>query len=82
MTTLFLDGRDYASPHDFHLALKRLLHLPDYYGCTADALYDCLSERLSPVNVWVLHPGEDETEKALRRTLRVFEDLDGEVRFL
>ena len=82
MTTLFLDGRAYATPHAYHLALKRLLHLPDYYGCTADALYDCLAGRSTPVNVWVYHPGEGETAIALRRTLRVFEDLDGQVRCL
>ena len=44
MHTVYLFGSDYASPLALHQALKRLLDLPDYYGCNADALNDCLAE--------------------------------------
>lgn len=77
MQTLFIDGRQYASPLELHLALKAMLDLPEHYGCNADALYDCLSERQESVNAVVFHPGEGETAQALRKCLMVIEDLDG-----
>jgi len=82
MRTIFLDANAYATPRDLHLALKMLLHLPDYYGCNADALYDCLSERDDQFGVWVYSPGQGETAQALQRCLPVFEDLGCNVKTL
>ena len=80
---IFVDGRQYASAKELHLALKMLLNLPEHYGCNADALYDCLSERKScRVNLCILSQGEGETAEALRKCVRVVEDLDGDVKYL
>ena len=76
MHTIFIDGSRYASARELHLSLKEMLQLPDHYGCNADALYDCLSERSETVHVTVLSPGEGETAEALRKCLRVFRDLN------
>lgn len=79
--TIFVDAARYASARELHLALKILLDLPDYYGCNADALYDCLSERKDcTVNLCVLSEGEGEVAEAVRKIVRVIEDLDGEVK--
>ena len=81
--TIFVDANRYASANELHLALKLMLDLPDYYGCNADALYDCLSERNScRVNLCILSQGEGETAEALRKCVRVVEDLDGDVKYL
>ena len=79
MHTLFLDGRDYRAPRDVHEALKRLLHLPDYYGCNADALYDCLKGQCETVTLIVTHPGNDEVSATLRKCAAVIRDLGGQV---
>ena len=78
--TIFIDGRQYASAKEMHLALKMLLDLPAYYGCNADALYDCLSERKTPVNLVVMNDGEGEVADALRKVKRVIEDCGGDVK--
>ena len=78
--TIFIDGRQYASAKEMHLALKILLDLPEYYGCNADALYDCLSERKTPVNLVVMNDGEGEVADALRKVKRVIEDCGGDVK--
>ncbi len=80
MTTLLLDGSRYDSPRALHEALKSMLGLPDYYGCNADALYDCLSERLEPVHLWIASPGEGEVARSLSAVRTVVEDLGGTVR--
>ena len=77
--TIFIDADRYASARALHLALKMLLELPEHYGCNADALYDCLSERTAPVNLVVQSEGEGETADALRKVRRVFEDCGGAV---
>ena len=78
--TIFIDGRQYASAKEMPLALKMLLDLPAYYGCNADALYDCLSERKTPVNLVVMNDGEGEVADALRKVKRVIEDCGGDVK--
>ena len=81
--TIFIDAARYASAKELHLALKMMLDLPDHYGCNADALYDCLSERTGkPVNLAILTPGEGETADALRKVVHVIEDLGGDTRIL
>ena len=77
--TIFIDADRYASARELHLALKMLLDLPAHYGCNADALHDCLAERVSPVNLYVLSEGTGETAVALKKVIRVVEDLDGNV---
>ena len=80
--TIFIDGSRYASAKELHLALKRMLDLPEYYGCNADALYDCLSERKDRVNLVLLSQGSGETMEALRKVVRVIEDLDGDTKIV
>lgn len=81
--TIFIDAARYASAKELHLALKMMLGLPEYYGCNADALYDCLSERTGkPVNLCILSQGEGETAEALRKVVRVVEDLGGDTKIL
>ena len=81
--TLFIDAARYASAKELHLALKMLLNLPEYYGCNADALYDCLSERTGkPVNLVLLSQGEGETAEALRKVVLVIEELGGDTKIV
>ena len=81
--TIFIDAARYASAKELHLALKMMLELPEYYGCNADALYDCLSERKDcQVNLCILSAGEGETARALQKCIRVIEDLNGEITHL
>ena len=82
MQTILLDGGRYENAQALHAALKRLLNLPQYYGMNTDALYDCLTERREPVNVWVAGMGEGETAKALTLCLQAFEDAGSTVREL
>ena len=82
MQTIVIDGSRYESPRDLHLALKRMLSLPDYYGMNADALNDCLSERSEKVNLWIADPGSGETADALQIIRAVVEDNGGEVKEL
>ena len=79
MHTIFIHGDDYATAHELHEALKKLLQLPDHYGHNADALYDCLSTRRETVNMTVLHPGNSDVEAALRKCAAVIGDLGGTV---
>ena len=81
--TIFVDADRYASARELHLALKMMLELPEHYGCNADALYDCLSERVGkPVNLVILSPGEGEVAEALRKVVHVIEDLGGDTKIL
>ena len=81
--TLFIDAARYANAKELHQALKMMLALPDHYGCNADALYDCLSERTGkPVNLCILYAGEGETAAALQKVVRVIEDLGGDTKIL
>lgn len=82
MQTIMIDGSMYASRQELHLALKRMLSLPDYYGMNADALNDCLSERPSPVNLWILDPGTGEMASAVKTISAVFADNGGMVKEL
>ena len=81
--TIFIDGNAYASKRELHQALKMLLDLPEHYGCNADALYDCLSERTEkPVNLCLLSTGEGEVADALNKIVHVIEDLGGNTKIL
>ena len=80
MQTIMIDGSQYSSPKELHLALKRILSLPDYYGFNADALNDCLSERTESVNLWIWDPGAGDTADALNTVSRVIQDNGGTVK--
>ena len=81
--TIFIDAAQYSSAKELHLALKMLLDLPNHYGCNADALHDCLSERVGkPVNLVILSSGEGEVADALRKVVLVLEDLGGDTKIL
>ena len=81
--TIFIDAARYTTAKELHQALKMMLDLPEYYGCNADALYDCLSERAGkPVNLCILTSGEGETADALRKIVHVIEDLGGDTKIL
>ncbi len=82
MQTIMIDGTRYASSLELHLALKRMLSLPDYYGMNADALNDCLSERIFPVNLWIFDPGTGEVAAALKTISMVISDNGGTVKEL
>ena len=71
MQTIMIDGSMYKTPRDMHLALKRMLSLPDYYGLNADALNDCLGEKNETVNLWILDPGKGEVASAVSLVSRV-----------
>lgn len=77
--TIFIDADRYKTGRELHLALKMMLGLPEHYGCNADALYDCLSERREAVNLVVLSEGEGETFEALRKVKRVIADCGGDI---
>ena len=81
--TIFIDADRYPTARALHLALKMLLALPEHYGCNADALYDCLSERTGkPVNLVLLTQGDGETMDAVRKVVHVIEDLGGDTKIL
>ncbi len=80
MTTLMIDASRYATARELHTALRSMLGLPDYYGMNADALYDCLSERREPVNLWIASRGEGDTARSLDAVCAVIEDLGGTVK--
>ena len=82
METLCLFGSDYTSGRELHLALKRMLNLPDYYGLNADALNDCLSERLSVPSLWVRRDGGGDVDSAMEKITLVFRDLGADVKEL
>ncbi len=79
MHTIMISGSDYASSRELHLALKRMLNLPSWYGLNADALNDCLGERDEPVTLWIADPGEGDAARALELVSRVIADNGGKV---
>jgi len=80
MQTIMVDGSLYHSAKELHQALKRMLSLPDWYGLNADALNDCLSERIAPVSLWIASYGEGEVASALSIVCTVFADNGGTVK--
>ena len=77
METIFLDAEELKTPQDVHAKLKLLLNLPDYYGGNADALHDCLSERIEPVRVYLHGKPSEEAAAALAKVRMVVSDLEG-----
>ncbi len=79
MHTIMICGSDYTSPHELHLALKKMLALPSWYGLNADALNDCLGERGEKLTLWIADSGEGDTARALETVSRVISDNGGRV---
>jgi len=77
MQTIMIDGSAYPDGKALHMALKRMLALPEYYGLNADALNDCLSEKRETVHLWILSPGEGDTAHALETVRQVIADNGG-----
>ena len=82
MHTIMIDGSVYDTPRDMHLALKRMLSLPDYYGLNADALNDCLGDMTESVNLWILDSGKGDVASSLSAVSRVIRDNGGTVKEL
>ena len=82
MHTIMINGSSYSDPRELHHALKRMLGLPDWYGLNADALNDCLSERRSPVNLWILDSGTGDVAAALSLVRTVIAENGGTVKEL
>ena len=60
---VFLNGNDITNREQLHDALSEALELPEWYGRSLDALYDCLSV---PTTIHVEHwPQEDYLQRAL-----------------
>lgn len=77
--TVYLNAAHYSTGKELHLALQRLLNLPEHYGCNADALYDCLSERKEQPEIRLMGKASGEAADALKKCLCVFEDVGAEV---
>ena len=82
MQTIMIDGSRYATAREMHLALKKMLSLPEYYGLNADALNDCLGEKTEKVSRWILDPGKDEVAAAVRTVSAVSRENGGAVKEL
>ena len=53
--TAVIDGSAIETREALHDELHRQLALPDYYGRTLDALYDCLTDLHEETELRVLH---------------------------
>ena len=82
MRTIMIDGSLYTTSRELHLALKKMLSLPDYYGLNADALNDCLGEKNEHVNLWIFDPGSDDVSSAVSLVSAVIRDNGGTVKEL
>lgn len=40
---VILEGKKLKTIEDFHIEIKIILELPEYYGANLDALWDCLT---------------------------------------
>ena len=82
MRTILIDGSLYTTSRELHVALKKMLSLPDYYGLNADALNDCLGEKNELVNLWIFDPGSDDVSSAVSLVSAVIRDNGGTVKEL
>ena len=63
---VFLNGNDITNREQLHDALSEALELPEWYGRSLDALYDCLTDLSVPTPIQVEHwPQEDYLQRAL-----------------
>lgn len=75
MNTYTLDVSAMATRDDVYAALAELFQFPDYFGCNADALYDCLTDLPEPGTL-VMNgvPAGEEAAKTLSVCACVFRD--------
>ena len=50
---IHLNGNDIANREQLHDALSEALELPEWYGRSLDALYDCLTDLSVPTTIHV-----------------------------
>ena len=63
---VFLNGHAITHREQLHDALSEALELPEWYGRSLDALYDCLTDLSVPTTIHVEHwPQEDYLQRAL-----------------
>lgn len=63
---VFLNGNDITNREQLHDALSEALELPEWYGRSLDALYDCLTDLSVLTTIHVEHwPQEDYLQRAL-----------------
>ena len=63
---VFLNGNDITNREQLHDALSEALELPEWYGRSLDALYDCLTDLSVTSTIHVEHwPQEDYLQRAL-----------------
>lgn len=63
MRKIELDLKKMNSVPNLHQHLFKILGLPKYYGCNLDALHDCLTEMVEPLEIVV--PAQVTEEKYL-----------------
>ena len=75
MTQIILDGAKIRDREGLHDLLSQRLHLPEWYGRTLDALYDCLTD-LTEVTVFLRNAGDTTGDLGDYgdKVLRVFRD--------
>ena len=63
---IHLNGNDITNREQLHDALSEALELPEWYGRSLDALYDCLTDLSVPTTIHVENwPEEDYMQRAL-----------------
>ena len=66
MIRCILNGAAIRDRRELHEALAAGLELPEWYGRSLDALYDCLTDLSVPTTIHVEHwPQEDYLQRAL-----------------
>ena len=71
MQTIMIDGSIYATPREMHLALKKMLSLPEYYGLNADGsgMFPWEDGRILPSSVKYVHQKDAHLHRAVMETL-------------
>ncbi len=80
---LTLHGEQISSVRDFYKIIEEQLDAPDYFGENLDALYDILTDYVSPPEVEIyeiLALGEGIGAMYLLRFMAMVTDCGGEVR--
>jgi len=83
MKKVQLDGAACRSQEELHDQLKKVLHLPDYYGKNLDALWDCLTGEVTlPVELtWVNFQTSKDTLGDYAESLRqLFQEAEEELK--
>ena len=74
---IHLNGNDITNREQLHDALSEALELPEWYGRSLDALYDCLTDLSVPTTIHVENwPEEDYMQRALAVLRDAAEDKD------